>query len=172
MELKFARSFLLVFVLKVLIVPQWNWNCFVGMEVRSCCFSFNRTTVELKWIFVFLLFLKVLRFNRTTVELKSFVLGFFVSFSTVLIVPQWNWNTYKISNSSSLSLVLIVPQWNWNRVEYHYQKLHRRVLIVPQWNWNIFSERIHQNWWLRFNRTTVELKYFLQVGRLTYAGWF
>ena len=57
-------------------------------------------------------------FNRTFMELKlqyrNWTKDFFTS---VLIVPLWNWNRVVDDKNYPDEYVLIVPLWNWNYVQ-------------------------------------------------------
>ena len=145
-------------ILKVLIVPLWNWNFLSMLTFKSMGCS-----------------------NRTFMELKCNREGHSCLSTVVLIVPLWNWNHYNaivlwLPNSSNRTFmelkshegaqsccviftcsnrtfmelkfdtgalyrsikapVLIVPLWNWNVGGSTGKYDHWCVLIVPLWNWN------------------------------------
>ena len=54
--------------------------------------TFNRTTLELKWICIEFARLNKNPFNRTTLELKYYVCSYLLTMFFLLIVPHWNWN--------------------------------------------------------------------------------
>ena len=91
MELKWEERHITFELMRVLIVPLWNWNYIIIFLLSSLLCS-NRTFMELKsnragreardWR----------SSNRTFMELKYRGGGFLFLAPKVLIVPLWNWN--------------------------------------------------------------------------------
>ena len=117
-----------------LIVPLWNWN-WQPHTMRSPLKGFNRTFMELKWVW------------RWTI----------LSWKNGLIVPLWNWN-------SKEEVMTIESNTRFNRTFMELksgtqQYCHKWLdgLIVPLWNWNLTTA--NDIWYVfRFNRTFMELK--------------
>ena len=80
-------------LVRVLIVPLWNWN------VRSRTYNPNKGYV---------LIVPLWNWNKDGSSDAS-------TEEEVLIVPLWNWNGEKSGDGRQPSVVLIVPLWNWNR---------------------------------------------------------
>ena len=75
----------------------------------------------------------------------------------VLIVPLWNWNSYRWRRSVwrgglNRTFMELKPRWGY--------PLHRlqRVLIVPLWNWNEEKRQEYFRLYPCLNRTFMELK--------------
>ena len=54
---------------------------------------FNRTFMELKYLYLIMVWTQKYCFNRTFMELKYWYECQKITKATVLIVPLWNWNT-------------------------------------------------------------------------------
>ena len=158
-ELKLKREPKYLTLVRVLIEPVWNWNCFWWTTSwnRNTSFWLNQCGIETRiepergWMLV-------KSFDWTSVELKhtSNLIGL-IYLSYVLIEPVWNWN----KNIKKIFLqeyyVLIEPVWNWNvptpslivpvscfdwtsvelkLVTFCWCCSNNIVLIEPVWNWN------------------------------------
>ena len=76
-------------------------------------------------------------FTRTFMELKPVFFIVAKNWSSVLLVPLWNWNNLFGVFRRKRRKVLLVPLWNWNGRSGIRCKVFLRVLLVPLWNWNL-----------------------------------
>ena len=95
---------------------QWLWNaqCWCILCRTWFLYSFNCTTEELKFLYVF----------------KS-VNNYFL-----LIVPLRNWNRLVAGFEEAAGALLIVPLRNWNKSASDRCEFCRNLLIVPLMNFN------------------------------------
>ena len=78
----------------VLIVPLWNWNK-LACTIIEVLISSNCTFMELKWVWANKANAYDWSSNCTFMELKFNFNNETTRRNSVLIVPLWNWNTYK-----------------------------------------------------------------------------
>ena len=145
----------------VLIVPLWNWNVVIMSKTSRGVVCFNRTFMELKFRSARrgagrhpVLIVPLWNWNVSTITTD-------IISSSVLIVPLWNWNCRAMGFYLLAVLVLIVPLWNWNLLRVVVPCRAMGVLIVPLWNWNLFRSVCCPHRPSRFNRTFMELKFWL-----------
>ena len=156
MELKWEERHITFELMRVLIVPLWNWNYWNAFESASYCSS-NRTFMELKLPRRLQSSTTLSSSNRTFMELKSHEGKQTAHDTDVLIVPLWNWNGF-CEKYAGLS----VCRSNRTFMELKYalgksEDEVKDVLIVPLWNWNYYwfaLARIYDS----SNRTFMELK--------------
>jgi len=190
-ELKLARSFLIVIVLASLNRTRVELKHKALTARARVAASLNRTRVELKLFFVDNANRIVVRvwiepewnwnyrddgqelgkeprLNRTRVELKPFKNPFYDAVIEVWIEPEWNWNSVQFVTGQRFRLqVWIEPEWNWNIIFHVMRVLIMKVWIEPEWNWNFVFFRAMKPVLRRLNRTRVELKP-LAAGQHTY----
>ena len=135
LELKLKTNQIAEIILRLSIVPYWNWNLYLDGRVKIL----NKLSIVPYW-----------NWNRLLPLLYPVIM--FLS-----IVPYWNWNFFKALPYLSCQCLSIVPYWNWNDWISSWlksilvsQSYHtgiemdlgvtffylRKLSIVPYWNWN------------------------------------
>ncbi len=121
---------------KVLIIVQClNWNGGINKIAFSYC-SYNRTMLELKFVYFSYSVIFKNPYNRTMLELKY-------------VFPYERTSRWKL-------IIVQCLNWNWRRMSFQYRT--GELIIVQCLNWNSLHVIIKYSGG-SYNRTMLELKF-------------